>query len=74
MKPIEKLQLLFTVLEQRAAQHGLPMQVSYRQDNDYVTDYYLNFGIQTFHLWHNVKDISSDWPDGSVGWTEKFGF
>jgi len=70
----DKLKLFFTVIEQKAAQQGLPMQVTYNDKEGYVVDFYLNFGIQRYHLWWNVNDISDDWPDGSIGWSEHIGF
>jgi hypothetical protein len=74
MKIPEKLQLLFTVLEQRAAECGLPMQVTYNDKEGYVVDFFLNFGVQRFRLHWNVNDKSELWPDGSIGWSEHIGF
>lgn len=70
MKLPDKLQLLFTVLEQRAAQQGLPIQVTYNDKEGYVVDFYLNFGIQRFRLHWNVNDKSKECPDGTFGWCE----
>lgn len=73
MKLPQKLQLFFTVLEQKAAQNGLPMQVSVNDKESYVVDFYIHTGLQTFRLWWNINDKSDQWPDGSMGWSEYFG-
>lgn len=70
----DKLKLFFTVIEQKAAQQGLPMQVTYNDKEGYVVDFYLNFGIQVFWLWWNKLDVSDQWPQGSIGWKEIIGF
>lgn len=61
------IQLFLTVIEQKAAQNGYPINVTYRDEADYVRDYFIQVGHQTFQMWHNVKV-------DTFGWKEYYGF
>lgn len=64
------LKLFLTVIEQRAAQEGYMINVTYRETDQYVTDFYIQIGHQVFHLWWNLKS-SGDVP---YGWGMYKGF
>ena len=66
----DKLKFFLSVIEQRAAREGYGINVTYRDDSDYVRDYFIQVGHQVFQLWHNLKSTDSV----PYGWKEYNGF